>query len=92
MMRVRVFGTLRQFVGAKEIDLDLAPGDTIHHLVAKISVAYPVLENKIVDGEGKLQGSINILVNGRNIRFLDDLDSVLQAGDELALFPAVGGG
>jgi molybdopterin converting factor small subunit len=35
---------------------------------------------------------IAVLVNGRNIRFLDRLETKLCEGDEVAIFPPVYGG
>jgi len=35
---------------------------------------------------------INVLRNGENVRADDGLDTVTEAGDELALFPPVSGG
>ena len=91
-MRVRVFGTLRQFVGAPAVDVDLESGDTVRDLLHRITALHPALGEKALDEEGHLQSSFNILVNGRNVKFLDGLDSILHEGDRLALFPAVGGG
>ena len=36
---------------------------------------------------------INFLVNGRNVRYLDmDFDSLVVGGDQVSIFPALGGG
>jgi molybdopterin synthase sulfur carrier subunit len=92
MMRVRFFGTLRHFAGAKELDVNLESGDTVRSMLHQISTEHTTLGAKMLDGEGKLQSAINVLVNGRSITFLDGLDTVLHEGDRIALFPAVGGG
>jgi molybdopterin synthase sulfur carrier subunit len=91
-MKVRMFGTLRQFVGAKEVEVYVEAGDTVWNMLEKLTAEYPTLRGRVLDDDGNLQSSINVLVNGRSIRFLDGLNSIIQEGDKLALFPPVGGG
>jgi len=91
-MRVRIFATLRSLVGAKEVEVDVEAGDTVRNMLDKLTAEYPALSKRVLDDEGNLQSSINVFVNGRNIKFLDGLNSPIQEGDALALFPPVGGG
>jgi molybdopterin synthase sulfur carrier subunit len=91
-MQVRVFGTLRHFAGAKSVEVEVEPGDTVESLLRKLTTEHPILEEKVFDGKGNLQNSIHFLVNGRSIRYLDGLDSPIRETDQVALFPAVGGG
>jgi len=91
-MRVRIFATLRQLVGAKEAEVEVEAGDTVRNVLAKLTAAYPALGEHVLDNDGNLQSSMNVLINGRSIRFLDGLDTAIQEGDQLALFPPVGGG
>jgi molybdopterin synthase sulfur carrier subunit len=70
----------------------LVPGDTVRNVLHKVSAELPALQEKILDEDGELQSAISVLVNGRSIRFLEGLDSIVQEGDAFALFPAVGGG
>lgn len=92
MMRVRIFATLRPLVGAKEVNVDVAAGDTVRDVLEKLKAAYPALGERILDADGGLQSSIIVLVNGRSARLSDGLDRAVQECDQLALFPAVGGG
>jgi len=91
-MRVRIFATLRQLVGAKEVEVEVEAGATARNVLEKLTAAYPALGEHILDNDGNLQSSINVLVNGRSIRFLHGLDTAIQESDQLALFPPVGGG
>jgi molybdopterin synthase sulfur carrier subunit len=91
-MRVRIFATLRSLVGAKEVEVDVEAGDTVRNMLDKLTAEYPALSKRVLDDEGNLQSSINVFVNGRNIKFLDGLNSPIQEDDALALFPPVGGG
>jgi molybdopterin synthase sulfur carrier subunit len=91
-MKLKVFGTLRQFVAAKQVEVDVRDGDTVRDVLVRLAGDHPALGERILDDEGNLQKAINVLVNGRSIKFLDGLDTTIQEGDELAIFPAVGGG
>ena len=39
-----------------------------------------------------LCGSINVLVNGNNVRHLEGLDTLLKDSDEIGVLPPVSGG
>jgi molybdopterin synthase sulfur carrier subunit len=92
-MKVRVFGTLRSVVGgSKEIEVHVHGRCTALQVLGKLIAAYPSLEEKVFGGSGRLQGGVNILVNGRSVRFLDGLSTPLKKDDEIALFPPLGGG
>lgn len=91
-MRVKIFATLRPLVGAKEVEVGVEAGDTVRNVLGKLTAEYPALRERVLDDDGNLQSSITVLVNGRSIKFLDGLNSTIQEGDELALFPPVGGG
>jgi molybdopterin synthase sulfur carrier subunit len=47
---------------------------------------------KIFDDAGQLRTGVTILRNGRNIVFLEGLNTELNNGDKIALFPPVTGG
>jgi molybdopterin synthase sulfur carrier subunit len=91
-MRVKLFATLRQIVGEKEIEVDLRIGDTVGSVLARLVADYPVLEERIFDDDGNLEGFINVFVNRRSIRFLGGLNASLSEDDVLAIFPPVAGG
>ncbi|MGD2144231.1 MAG: MoaD/ThiS family protein [Anaerolineae bacterium] len=91
-MKVRVFATLRALAGGKDIDVEVGGRETVRDVMKKLTATYPALGERILDDDGKVQNSMHVLVNGRSIRFLDGLDTVIREGDRLALFPAIGGG
>ena len=92
-MKVRVFGTLRSVVGDhKEIEVRGSGSSAARALLDQLIVLYPGLRQKVYREGETLQGGVGLFVNGRSIRFLDGLDTRVQEGDELALFPPVGGG
>jgi molybdopterin synthase sulfur carrier subunit len=68
------------------------PGSTVRELVAEMVARWPGLRPEMVDEQGNLLQRIQIMVNGRNIRYLNGLDTVLADTSSVAIFPPVGGG
>ena len=92
-MEIRVYGTLRSVVGnQKEVQVPITGKSTPRQVLDQLLLAYPELGKKVLLEGRELQGGVNIFVNGRSIRFLDGLDTLLEEGDELALFPPLAGG
>lgn len=91
-MKVKLFTTLKQLVGTGEIEVGLEGNDTVGSVLARLAADYPALREHIFDEGGNLEGYINVFVNGRSIRFLDDLHTRLHEDDVLAIFPPVAGG
>ena len=87
---VKVFGGLRSYLdgGRKTIGID--PGATVQDLLATLRQRTPELAGHLM--QGLADGYLNVLVNGRNIRFLSSLDTPLSPGDSVAFLPPVGGG
>jgi molybdopterin synthase sulfur carrier subunit len=91
-MQVRVYATLRDLVSAKAIELDVRESTDVRRLLRQASSTYPALGAKLWDEQDDLNKSIQVLVNGRAIAFLDGLDTLVSPEDRVDLFPPVGGG
>jgi MoaD family protein len=50
------------------------------------------LTQKLIDQKGELKSTVNIYVNGRNVRFTGGLETPLREGDKITILPAVAGG
>lgn len=87
---VKVFGGLRELAASSAITVSLPLGTTITDLLVVLHRRIPALHEKLETGLA--DGYINILLNGRNIRFLDGLRTRLPAGATVAFLPPVGGG
>ena len=53
---------------------------------------YPGLRGNLLDDSGSLHKFVNIYKDDDDIRYLDGLDTKLEAGDVLSILPAVAGG
>lgn len=87
---VRVFGGLREH--ARRSPLAYAPAEaaTLADLLAQLDRDEPDLARAL--HAGLREGYLNILVNGRNARFLAGDRTPLAAGDVVAFLPPIGGG
>ena len=92
-VQVKVYATLRPILGGTVVPLEqTGPGSTVRELVAEMVARWPGLRPEMVDEQGNLLQRIQIMVNGRNIRYLNGLDTVLTETSSVAIFPPVGGG
>jgi MoaD family protein len=88
---VKSFATLREVMDP-QIRMDLPEGATIRSLLGALTGRYNGLDGLLFAAPGTLRDFVNILKNGRNIHFIGGLDTLLDDGDLIALFPPVAGG
>lgn len=91
-MKVRVYATLRDLVNAKIIELDAREATEVRRLLKQAGATYPALGAKLWNERDELNKSIQVLVNGRGINFLQGLETPVCPEDTVDLFPPVGGG
>jgi len=92
-MEWRLFANLAEAAGAKRVEVPAEAGDTFGDAFDQLLEAHPDLEAEVLDDEGELRDHIRVLRNDSNPFVTDEgFDTVLEAGDELALFPPVSGG
>jgi sulfur-carrier protein len=75
-----------------EIRMEVVKGATIRSLLAELTGRYGGLSELLFLLRTPPHDLVNILKNGRNIYFLSGLDTPLEYGDVVALFPPVAGG
>ena len=92
-MRIKAefFADLRYKMGEASADLSLE-GGTIMDLVAALDGrSGGIFLGLMVEG-GKPKELVKILVNGKDIRDLNGLETELEDGDVVSFFPPVAGG
>jgi molybdopterin synthase sulfur carrier subunit len=90
MTQVRVPTPLRKLTGGSEAVE--AQGATVAHLFVDLDTRYPGIRDRICDESGQVRRFVNVFVNGEDIRFLQQLDTPVKAGDEVSIVPAIAGG
>ena len=88
----RTFATYREVVGAREMEMDLPPGERIRGMLERLCQAHPGLRSHLFDAAGEFKSFNIVLKNGRSISSLQQLDTAIDEGDVIAVFPPVGGG
>ena len=87
---VRVPAPLRSKAGGRR--RILVDADKLETLLDEMEASYPGITNRLRREDGVLRHSLNIYVNGDNIRFLQGLATPLREGDEVSIVPAIAGG
>ena len=90
-LTVKYFATIRTYTGETGRRLDDAPAD-LRALLATLAGRYGTPFRRAVFSDAELNDEIIILVNGRNVRYLQGLDTPLEVDDEVSIFPMVAGG
>jgi len=87
---LRVFGALATVLGQKEAEIE---GSLLKDAIESLSKEFgDKFKTKIIDDEGNLRRHIRVYINGKDVRFLKQLDSPLKVGDKVLILPAVVGG
>jgi MoaD family protein len=80
---------LQRVIGAKSVE---AEGGTIAEVLAGINAQYPGFREQITMEDGSLHRFVNIYVNDEDIRFMQQLQTPVAAGDVVSILPALAGG
>jgi molybdopterin synthase sulfur carrier subunit len=90
-LELRFFATFREVVGAKTVEREFPDGSTVGEVLADLEKRHEGLVGELlVDGDLKPQ--INVLKNGREVLHMDGIETELDDGDRLSVFPPVAGG
>ena len=91
-LKILSLPTLSKVTGKKELDVNFE-GKTVSDLIGYIVKRYgPKAGEAILDEDGQLDITIQVLLNGRDWITRDCFDTVLKDGDSVALMLMVAGG
>ncbi len=89
-MTIRIPSALRKLTnGESELN---AAGSTVRELLDDLGKENPGLIGRIMGDDGEIKQFLNVFVNGSDIRFENDLDTEVKAGDEVSIVPSIAGG
>ena len=89
---VRLYASLRELAGEREIDLALPDGATVGDLLKRLVEVRPGLAPRLLDEDGNIPRFVNVFVNGRDVRYLSGLDTPVMPDDEVVILPPAAGG
>ncbi|MFO7577088.1 MAG: MoaD family protein [Pelovirga sp.] len=93
MIKVQFYGMLRLLLRREALEVTARAGDTIASLLPRVQqqLQVPML-HKLINERGEPHAGTIIMVNRRNVHHLQKLETPVQAGDTVALFPPGAGG
>lgn len=90
-MEWRLFADLADAAGDRRVPIEADGLETVGDALEALLDARPGLRERVLE-DGELAEHVNVLVNGESVSAREGLDTPVEAGDELALFPPVSGG
>jgi molybdopterin synthase sulfur carrier subunit len=87
---VRIPTPLRKLTSDQEVVA--AEGTTVREVINDLDKHYPGLKDRICDEKDNVRRFVNVFVNDEDIRFLNESETSLKAGDEISIVPAIAGG
>ena len=69
-----------------------ADGRTVGEVLRSLTTTHGELAPHLFSSDGRLRSFVNIYVGDEDIRFLDGLDTKLEANCEISIVPAIAGG
>jgi molybdopterin synthase sulfur carrier subunit len=90
MTAVRIPPVLRAQVGGlKQVDVS---GATVGQVIDSLLAQYPSLRDQLLTPDGTLNRFVNVYVNGRDVRYEQELETPVAGPDTVVLLPAMAGG
>ena len=90
MTAVRIPPVLRAQAGnQKQVEVT---GTTVGEALAALIEQFPGLRDQIMTEDGSLNRFVNVYVNGRDVRYEQELATPVEASDTVILLPAMAGG
>lgn len=89
-VKVRIPEALRTLTAGA--DLVQVQAATVQEMLDALETQHKGFKERILDEKGQVRRFVNIFVNEEDIRFQDNLSTVLPDGTEVSILPAVAGG
>lgn len=90
-LELRFFANFRTEVGEKTISREYEDETTVGEILAALEEEFSGLEDDLLD-DGQIREHLSVLKNGRDVVHMAGVDTVMEDGDRLSVFPPVAGG
>ena len=92
VITVNLYAMLRRTTGVSSVVIETDGPIILRQLIdLACNKTTPLLRDDLLEGNTIKKGTL-LLVDGRNVLFLDGLETLVHAGQEIAFFPPGGGG
>jgi molybdopterin converting factor small subunit len=92
-VQVAFYGNLRPIAEVHRLTVAVEAPATLARLLAGVLDQVPALRPQLVDAQGQPHPYVHLIVNGRDHPYLpDQLETQLEAGDRVDIFPPTAGG
>jgi molybdopterin synthase sulfur carrier subunit len=92
-VKISFLSLLKDRIGVKELNMDLEDNSTINDVFAKLFEKFGEdIKTVLVKKTGDINDHVVIILNEKNIRSLDELNTKIQNKDEITMLPAIAGG
>jgi len=93
-VKVQTILYLSKIVGAREIEISVPKGCTLQGILGNMVDTYgdELASHLFQPKSTTVLPYLRLMVNGRDIAFLDGIDTLLKDGDEILIMPPVSGG
>lgn len=90
-VKIEFYASMREVFQEKGREIRLGGVSNIREILDLLCNTYQ-RRQKILDHSGQLRPDINVLKNGRSIKFLDGIETEVKGEDIIAVFPPIYGG
>jgi molybdopterin synthase sulfur carrier subunit len=93
-VKVQTILYLSKIVGAREIEISVPNGCTLQGILENMVDSYgdELASHLFQPKSTTILPYLRLMVNGRDIAFLDGMNTLLKDGDEVLIMPPVSGG
>jgi len=89
---VRGHGAIKRFIGSRKRMVELGDEAMVRDLILKLGGKIVGTESVFLGGHRLVESELVVLVNGRNIRALNGINTALKEGDLVTFMPVIVGG
>jgi MoaD family protein len=92
-IKIAFLSLLADITGKDAIILSIDENSNIKDILKKLNLKFgKEFENTILNSPDVLSKYIILILNGKDIRSFDGLDTIIHQGDEISFLPAIAGG
>lgn len=86
-------GPLREFtMNQSSVRVDVEEGATLFKALQSLFAACPGLRDRVLTEAGAIRHHVNIFVGNEDVRYTGGLATIISAGAEISIVPAISGG